>query len=263
MSNSNINLVWFQTTAGHHGKKDLYKHTLNRLKKDVYNLNFFDRRFLSLKVFNNDDYTKILGDFSDFTPFLWHKKDLRINDESPYKDYGYYLLSNYLSDIACCYKEIKKEGNYSKYTYLVEDDSPEILNNNNLQFYIEKAIEKLESNPDIFSVHMRREGRLASDPLYLSEKYEVDGLFIKQDHDYNFQNQVFRTEDMINVSEIIFKNYSELVFIHTERSVRTAIYKYGILENKNFKFISFLPRLVHSVHIGVNDSEEWIASFNL
>lgn len=261
MSKSDVNLVWFQTTKGHFGRKDIYKYTLNNLKNHI-DLSYFDNKFLSLKIFNDDEYNKILKDFDGFTHFLWKKDDARINDESSYKDYGYYLLTNYLTDIAACYMEISLHK-YSKYTLLIEDDSPEILYDNNLQFYIENAISKLESDNSIFSIHMKREGHLESDINYLSENYNEDSLFIKDDHDYNFQNQIFRTDDMLKVATIIMANIANLINIHTERAVRTAIYHYGELENKKFKFMSFLPKLCHSIHIGTNNSQEIIDSFNL
>lgn len=261
MSNSNIQLVWFQTTKGHFGKKDLYLKTLNNLKKHTYNLNYFDNKFLSLKVFNDDNYDDIVKNFDGFKHFLWHKHDNRINEESPYKDYSYYLLTNYLGDIARCYQEIKRLGTYSKYTYLVEDDSPVILTKP-LAVILNSSIEKLEKEPDLFSVHLKRIGVFKEDANYLSGEipimFSLDHLF-SSPHDYNFQNQVFRTDDMIKVSEKILENYDYLMQLHTERAVRTAIYD---VFPKAY-FVSWNATVGHSIHIGTSDADKWIENYEL
>jgi hypothetical protein len=253
VNNLSLNLIWFQTTKGHFGRKDLYLKTFNNLVKHI-DLDKFDYKVFSLKVFKNDseESALILENFKGFNyKFVWENLDPRINDESSYKDYGYYLLTNYLWDISHCYLKLKDSA-HSKYCYLVEDDSPEIIYSNNLEFYLSKAIEKLEENPSIFSVHFKREGDILENNTNRS-------LFLPDNHDYNFQNQVFRTEDMIKVAEKIKENYRDLSDIHTERAVRTAIY----MVNPNYKFISFNPSFVHSIHIGIEQPEKLTEYYKL
>ena len=56
-------------------------------------------------------------------------------------------------------------------------------------------------------MHFQRIGFLKSEKGY--SKIENEGLFI-DDHDYNFQNQLFRTKDIFKVVNIIKNNWNEL-----------------------------------------------------
>ncbi len=249
-----VNLVWFQTTAGHHGRKSLYLNTLNSLKRSI-SLGFFKYKFLSLKVFNNDNYEEILNNFESFEKFLWLNNDKRINDESTFKDYPYYLLNNYLADICNFYLYLSKEK-YAEYTYLVEDDSPAIINQGSLEDFISTAIDELEKDSNLFCVRLKRELEFKEN-LDLS-KYP-DDKFIERSTDNNFQNQVFRTEDMIKAAKIISANYESLRPIHTETAVRMALSRV----NKDFSFLVLNPKICHSIHTGTSDAEKWIESYGL
>ena len=131
----NINLIFFITTKGHFGRRDLYQYTIKNLR-DSINLSFFNCRKLSIKKFLGDDEecNKIIKDLPEFSPAIFYNTDPRINDDSPVKDYGYYLLTNYLHDICNIYSDPKLLNN--EYTYIVEDDSPAIVNNYSLEYFI-------------------------------------------------------------------------------------------------------------------------------
>ena len=250
---SKINFIFFMTTKGHHGKKELYKYSLKNFN-DFNQQNSFDK-YLSIKVFKGDEELaqQVSKEF-DYKTFAWYNPDPNINDESPYKDYGYYLLTNYLGDIVNVYSQ--EELLKNEYTFIYEDDSPIIINKHDFNFYLNKSIEKLEQNKDIFSVHFQRIGFLKSEKGY--SKTENEDLFI-DDHDYNFQNQLFRTKDIFKVVNIIKNNWNELKHIHTERAVKLAIN----MLNSNFKHISYNPQYAHSIHIGIPNAEEWIKEYNL
>ena len=257
---SDIDLIWFQTTNGHFTGRDIYKYTLNNLKKNI-NLDYFNNKFLSLKVFNNDEYLNILKDFDGFNHFLWKKQDERINDESSYNDYGYYLIGNYITDIALSYCRIS-EMKHSKYIYLVEDDSPEIILSGSLQEYIEDSIDFLEENENVFSVNLRRYGRNNNEE-YL--KYEDLGRvdnFIRRPSGSDFQNQVFRASDMIKAAKEIRQNYSKYVNVHPESAVRYAIDNSSTIKRY---FFTYLPEFAHSIHLGAKESEflDLVKDYNL
>lgn len=245
-----INLIFFITTKGHFGRKDLYKYTLKNFNS-LNEQNSFDK-YLSIKIFKDDESQadKIISDFN-YKTFKWYNPDPNINEESPYKDYAYYLLTNYLGDIVNTYSQ--QELLKNEYTFIYEDDSPIIIKENNFKFYLDKAIQKLSEDKDLFSVHFQRVGEL-------NENKEKENIsFFTENHDYNFQNQLFRTKDMFDVANIIKSNWSILRNIHTERAVKLAI----DAKKSNFKHLSFMPSLAHSIHIGIQQSEEIIKKYQL
>ena len=254
MNKLDIDLVWFQTTAGHAGIKDFYLHTLSNLRKNI-DLSLFNNRFLSLKVFNNDEYQSILNNFPEFNSFIWSKSDERINIKSPIDDYSYYLLTNYLHDIYRVYLNIAHLP-HSKYIYLIEDDSPEIITQNSLQYFLGQAISRLEEDKDLFSIHFRREGDLKE---YRDLSIWNDELYLKDQTEYNFQNQIFRTSEMIKAAALIRDNYAQLYQIHTETATRLAIQSV----NKNYRFGMFNPKYCSSIHIGTKDGYLWRKSYNI
>lgn len=254
MSKLNIDLVWFQTTAGHAGIHDLYKFTLLNLKNNI-DLNIFNNRFFSLKIFNNDDANDIVNCFPEFKHFLWHKPDARIDNNSPINDYSYYLLTNYLHDIYRVYLNIANLP-HSKYIYLIEDDSPEIINSNSLEYFLSKSIERLEADKDLFSVHFRREGELKENRNLSVWNNE---LYIEDIYEYNFQNQIFRTDEMIKAAMIIKDNYEQLYKIHTETAARLAIQSV----NPSYRFGMFNPKYCHSIHTGNIDGYKFIKSYSI
>lgn len=249
-----INFIFFMTTKGHCGRKDLYKFSLKNI--DSLSCEKLFDRYLSIKVFKNDqeETEKILKDFKGYKVFPWYNPDPNINDESPYKDYAYYLLTNYLIDIVNLYSQ--EELLKNKYTFIYEDDSPIIINQNNFNFYINKSIEKLEQDKDIFSVHFKRIGVFKEDEAYLKN---TNSDLINLAEDYNFQNQLFRTEDMFKTAQAIKNNWEKLKHIHTETAVKLGTK----IINPNFKYLEFNPKYAHSIHIGTFDSEKWIESYSL
>lgn len=251
--NNKINFIFFMTTKGHFGRNDLYKYSLNNIKELNINNNF--DKYLSIKVFKGDEeLAKNISKELNYKTFAWYNPDPNINNESPYKNYTYYLLTNYLGDIVNVYSQNELLKN--EYTFIYEDDSPIIINNNNFDHYINESKKKLEEDKNIFSIHFQRIGVLKNDSLYKNINI---GANFTDPHDYNFQNQLFRTKDMFNVSNIIKMNWDQLKHIHTERAVKLAINRL----NSNFKHISFNPKNAHSIHLGTEDAEKWIQSYNL
>lgn len=255
---NNIQLVWFQTTKGHFGDKQIYRYTLNNLRRNI-DLNYFNKKILSLKVFNDDQYEDIVNNFSGFQPFIWHKNDIRIDDKSSYKDYAYYLLTNYLYDICNFYSTIKK-NEYSEYTYLVEDDSPEICISGSLSDFLEDSIKTLSNNSDIFSINLRRVG-LPSENGYLESEltFVKDKNISDQSHLYNFQNQVFRTKEMIVVVENILKNINDYINLHTEMAMEKSIRECF----PNVLNLTYNPSIINSIHIGAENNKQFIKEYNL
>jgi hypothetical protein len=250
---SKINLIFFMTTKGHFGKNDLYKYSLKNFNS--FNLqNLFDK-YLSLKIFKGDEELgeKISSEIG-YNTFTWYNPDPKINNESQYKDYTYYLLTNYLSDIVNLYS--REELLKNEYTFIYEDDSPIIINNYDFEYYINKAKQKLEENKNIFSIHFQRVGLFKNDLEY--SNIDVKSDFTKP-HRYNFQNQLFRTKYMFEVANIIKQNWRQLNYQHTEAAVELGINHM----NKNFEHISFNPKEAHSIHIGTEDYQKWIESYNL
>lgn len=248
-----MNLIFFMTTKGHFGAKDLYKYSLKNFNS--FNLQENFDKYLSIKVFKGDEELaqQISKEFN-YKTFSWYNPDPNINDESPYKDYGYYLLTNYLADIVNVYSQ--EELLKNEYTFIYEDDSPIIINDHDFSFYINESKKKLEENKNIFSVHFQRIGIFKDDKNYSNINIHSD---FTQPHDYNFQNQLLRTKDMFNVANIIKQNWNQFRNIHTERAVKLGINAF----NSNFKHISFNPKNAHSIHIGTEDAGKWIENYSL
>jgi len=248
-----INFIFFMTTKGHFSKTDLYKYSL----KNISSLNLggnFDK-YLSIKIFKGDEeLSKEISKEFNYKTYAWYNPDPNINIESPYKNYPYYLLTNYLVDIINVYSQ--EELLKNEYTFIYEDDSPIIINNYDFNYYINEAKKQLEKDKNIFSIHFKRIGFFKNDHEY--NNIDIKSNFTES-HDYNFQNQLFRTKDMFDVANIIKTNWEELKHVHTERAVKLGINKL----NFNFKHISFNPKDAHSIHIGTSDSKKWIDSYNI
>ncbi len=250
MNKESINLIFWITTKGHFGRKDLYQYTLKNLR-DSIDLDFFKNKKLSIKQFSGDESEclGIINNMPEFEPYVWRNNDKRICDDSSYNDYAYYLLNNYLLDICNVYSDENLLNN--EYTYIIEDDSPLILDKYKLEHLIKLAIDKLKSDKNIFSIHFER---------FFDKKETFNNEILNNaNNDYNFQNQIFRTRDMFDVVKIIKNNYTMLHKIHTERAVKIAINNF----NKNSLHLFFPKSWGYSIHIGTDNSQEIINTFSL
>lgn len=225
----------FSTTIGHHGFKNLHKYTLKQLSR-VIGLDNFANKLAAIKVHNNQE-NEFLNIAKDYIGFSIIKEignsNLIENPHQSVDSYTPYMIGNYCSSISNTFTLFPLKG---KYTLWVEDDCL-IYSNGDINKYYEQAIEYLDRNPDIFSIHLNGGGcQDDSQNLFTNGKYA-------------FRPHIFRTEQMFNVANFFKFNYNQLVNVHPELAYETIIkHLYP-----KAQFLEFNEKMVWHEHIGQSD----------
>jgi hypothetical protein len=230
----NIDLCVFISSKDRYGRTEDYKATILSLLK--LGKNIFKQKFLSLKIFKDDikKAENIIKFFSNL--------DFKITifeDHSDITNEDRYLNQN----------------KFSKYIFVLEDDSPIIIKKNTFNYYLNKSIELLESNKDIEGIHFLRlsynETPVLPNDWFLLHKKSIPDQSdeIYTDYWYNFQPRVNKTSDLLNVCNLIkdkWENYFK--FLHPEDAFDKAYKQY----NPESKSYAFSPYHAYSIHLGAD-----------
>lgn len=256
-----LNVVFFITTRGRYGCKDIHKYALESTLEQINSLRDIRvDKFVSVKCFKGDRNTilpQLLNDFNTFVPFVWYQDNQNLPDNPQKECYDRYLLGNYFIDLVNTLSLPVLLKN--TYTYLIEDDSPLIILQKDFKYYFGKAKETLESGSGIFSIFFRREGKKPqqSDYLCLHNDEKIEGDFLSKRYECNLQNKFFKTENM-HKAMIRHKEWiKDLLFTHPERAMHRAI-EYSF---PNAQHICFNSCMAHSVHLGHQNSNDWIEAY--
>ena len=206
---SNVDLCVFISSKDRYGRYDDYKATIRQLFKSNVN-KIFNRKFLSLKVFENDQENakNIINFFSEYGFEIFIIKDmLNITDNDRYQN-----RQKFIGGIAhdICSFFIENGDKLSKYVFVLEDDSPIIIKEHSLDFYVEKSILELENDPDLEAIRFLRlsHNEIPTSPInwFIRHEMEVPNLselIYKGKYWYSFQPRVNKTETLLNVCRII------------------------------------------------------------
>jgi hypothetical protein len=250
---SDIDLCVFISSKNRYGRYDDYKITIRHL----FNNNedkIFKNKFLSLKIFENDldNANNIINFFSGYGFQIFIIKD----NHNIQDDDRYINRQKFIGGIAhdICSFFIENSSKLSKYVFVLEDDSPIIIKQHSLDFYIEKSISELENDPNLEGIHFLRlsHNEIPTDPVEWFIRHEIEVPDLSQEiykgrYWYNFQPRVNKTEDLINICRIIKSKWEEYFkFLHPEDAFDKA-YK---IYNKNIKIYAFSPSYAYSIHLG-------------
>lgn len=250
---SNTDLCVFISSKDRYNRYDDYKVTIRHLfKNDIDTI--FNRKFLSLKVFQNDNENSnnIINFFSQYGFEIFIIKDnLNIQDNDRYLNRKKFI-GGIANDISSFF--IENSSKLSKYVFVLEDDSPLIIKQHSLDFYIKRSISELESNSNLEGIHFLRlsHNEIPTNPIEWFIRHEIEVPDLSQEiykgkYWYNFQPRVNKTEDIVNVCKIIKNRWEDYFkFLHPEDAFDKA-YK---IYNQFSETYAFSPLYAYSIHLG-------------
>lgn len=240
--NYGINLVFFTSTAGHFGHKDVYKITILHYKKLFNGWGFFSKVFCHIKV-----RPKEQDQLPEMIDFLYE------NDIHPLVTIGDWQRgmshqNEYLKDIYTVFSNPEIQAN--PYTFWVEDDSPLKINGQTTAVdFVLRAIEILRSNPTILNFRFMRDG------LPVNPNDQIDGVFNKSNV-FDFQPNISRSRDLYIASLLIMKNWENFKNIQCEMGFRMAMDTISSMHP--YRYLVFNPALITSYHIGTPDYQNYL-----
>jgi hypothetical protein len=247
-----VDLCVFISSKDRYGRTEDYKATILSLLK--LSENSFKKRFLSIKIFKDDieSAQNIIKFFNDLNFNITIFEDTNISNEDRYLNRNKFI-GGIAHDIYSFF--LQNQNQFSKYVFVVEDDSPIIIKKNTFQHYLNKSIDLLESNKNIEGVHFLRlsynEIPVLPDDWFLLHKKPIPDQSdeIYTDYWYNFQPRVNKTSDLLAVCNLI-KNHWEnyFKFLHPEDAFDKAYKRY----NPESKSYAFSPYNAYSIHLGAD-----------
>jgi hypothetical protein len=258
MKLKDIDLCVFISSKDRYGRFDDYKITINQLI-ELGGDKLFKNKFLSLKVFQNDieNIKNIIVFFSKLgfeITIIEDNKNITTNDR-------YSNRQKFISSISKDISEffLRNQAKFSEYVFLVEDDSPIIIKNNTLEYYLNKSVENLDNDKNLEGIHFLRlshnEIPVSPEEWFIRHQIEIPDLsneIYTGKYWYNFQPRVNRSLDVLHVSQIIkseWENYFQ--FLHPEDAFDKAFQIY----NPYIKNYAFSPNYTYSIHLGGNPLE--------
>lgn len=241
----NLAIVLYTTTKGHFGYKDCYKHTVERMLKEIP---FFDsyRKVAHIKYSKEDGENQLIEMETFLNKYgfnvLITKGDWSHNKNSHSQEYYKDMLKVF------CSTEIRSK----KYTFICEDD--ELLNfKGSFSKSVGAAISFLEKHRNALCVKVNRD--IETD---LSKATEVfDDLIYSQDNDYTpwgptftFQPTIVRSSEWMHSLRIINKNLHLLDRVHCELISGQVFKQFSDSTNP---FLFFNPNKINTKHIGLEE----------
>jgi len=249
-----LNLIFFTSTKGHFGHKDIYQHTLNHLKKQI-NLESFKNKVAHIKVSPSEQ--DIADEMSRFLREIGFDYVLMTtSDWSHNGNHG----EEYTKDIQKVLN-FMSQNDMSEYSLWMEDDYIfDIKQDESLNFYFNWGINALKYNYDLLTV------RFNLDIPDESKIKKYDALLYLQKKDYTkygvtntFQPTIYRTKDLWWAYCVFLKNNWEKLK-HTHIELRSG-YSLFPLTNSPMPFAEFHCDIVKSVHIGTEDYKEILKKY--
>lgn len=241
MLKDDLTLCVYSTTRGHWGRKNCYFRTIQDL--DIYNLEFFDK-IAHIKVSPGDE-------------------DLAEEMEENFFEFGYKVLKSagawkhwdgshsveQLKDIFKVVQNVK-----SNFVAHLEDDWALRPLNNNLNFYLEKSIELLRTNPEALQVRIPRH---ADDPNHYKTMVKYDEDWNRQDEIFSLNPHVISRADLEIICSTVFHNQESIIPLLNAQNLNVELLFASIgrqLKNQ-YCFWSHAPENIRALHIG-NEFED-------
>lgn len=249
-----INLIFFTSTKGHFGHKDIYQHTLNSLKKQIAPERI-GYKVAHIKV--SPDEHHIAYEMMDFLEQWGFDKIL--TTEANWSHDGNHG-EEYTKDIQKTLEYLSVNPNTEEFTLWMEDDYIFNINKEtkcpqNLDFYFDRAINVLKSNFRLQTV------RFNLDKPDKDKILQYDDLVYLQKKNYTpyqntvtFQPTIYRTKDLWWSYCVFLKNNWEKLK-HTHIELRSG-YSLFPLTDSPMPFAEFNYDIVRSIHIGTKNYKE-------
>ncbi len=241
-----INLVLFTSTKGHFGNKQIYQKTIQDLFNKIDSNIFF--KYAHIKVSpNEDNIAKEMQEFLSSYKFL---VDTSIGSWS-HNDHQSHAIG-YTSDIIKTFNNNKLHT--QPYSLWLEDDWLFNIKLNNLEYYINYAINELTINKDLLcfrfnhEIHeVNKDNNLSKDLYYLqTDKSTPYGST------FTFQPNITRTRDTWLAYKFINQYWEQIKNMHIELQSGWG-FKHLTSNENHFAF--FNPEYVDCTHIGGNPNE--------
>lgn len=246
-----IDLCVFISSKDRCNRTEDYKATILSLLK--LSKNSFKQKFLSIKIFKDDleNAQNIIKFFTNLNFNITIFKDNSdVSNEDRYLNRNKFI-GGIAQDIYSFFLQNKNQ--FSKYVFVLEDDSPIIIKKNTFQHYLNKSFDLLESNKNIEGIHFLRlsynEIPVSPDDWFLLHKKPIPDRSdeIYTDYWYNFQPRVNKTSDLLEVCNLMKNNWENYFkFLHPEDAFDKAYKQY----NPESKSYAFSPYDAYSIHLG-------------
>ena len=248
-----IDLCVFISSKPRFGRFEDYKATILSLLQMEDGA--FKQKFLSLKIFKDDieNANNIIEFFTTLGFEIFIIEDVHnINNEDRYSNRNKFI-GGIAQDICSFFTQ--NQHKFSKYVFVLEDDSPVIIKKNLFKNYINKSIDILKSDNNIEGIHFLRlsynEIPCTADDWFLLHKKQIPSQSVEiiTDYWYNFQPRINIASDLIKVCNIIQLNWDNYFkFLHPEDAFDKAYKTY----NSQSKSYAFSPRDAYSIHLGAD-----------
>lgn len=255
MNDLPLNLIFFTSTKGHFGQKDIYQHTLNSLKKQIAP-ELIPNKIAHIKISPNERYIAgVMQDFLKdwgFNEVLMTEADWKHNE-----NHG----EEYTKDIQKILEYLSSNNNTEEFTLWMEDDYIFDINcQQNLEFCFNYAINVLKTNFRLQTV------RFDLDKPDKDKILQYDELVYLQKKDYTqwgptvtFQPTIYRTKDLWWAYCVFLKNNWEKLK-HSHIELRSG-YSLFPLTDSPMPFAEFDYNTIRSIHIGTPDCKEILAKY--
>lgn len=242
-----ITLALFTSTKGHFGCRDLYKATLTHWDRQIP-LGLFGARVAHVKVTPGDEEiaAEMMADLTARgfrvlqTVADWHR--------------GLSHGASYLSDMVTVSKE---RATYTQpYFLLVEDDSPVVVHDGNLEDLLLKSCAMLETDHEMVTARVMRRGDDRGPTVDLGL---IDERFFWS-VDTNFQPLVMRSLDYYRLCIALETNPDACARVQCERLWRLILDSFS---RSPYKHLVWEIDHAETVHLGTQDYATKLAALKL
>lgn len=240
---NNLTLCLYSVSNGHWNSRDCYLRTIEDLES--HNIKFGDKiAHIKIRPGEEDFAETMYGNFIDYGYRV-------LTTVEPWKRWDHSHHTGQLKDIFTVFKEIKTD-----YIFHVEDDwviRP--LKDQNLEFYLKKSIELLESNKNVIQVRI---------PRQINELDHFKSMEIV-DENWKKQSEIFS----LNPHIISYKNLLEILTnVAMNQPIISNMFKAGQL-NVELLFAEIIRQIkggkslwshssenIRALHIGNKDFDD-------
>ncbi|MEY4371023.1 MAG: hypothetical protein RIQ48_739 [Pseudomonadota bacterium] len=241
-----INLVLFTSTKGHFGNKQIYQRTIEDLFSKI-DPNFFFK-FAHIKVSPNEE--KIAEEMQTFLSSLNFLVDKTIGNWS-HSDHQSHAIG-YTQDIIKSFSN--DQLHKQQFSLWLEDDWLFNIKKNNLEYYINYAVEQLKINKDLLCFRFNHEIHEVDE----NNNINKDIYYLQTDKStpygstFTFQPNITRTRDVWLAYKFISKYWDNIKNMHIELQSGWGL-KHLTSNPNHFAF--FNPQYIDCIHIGCNPNQ--------
>jgi hypothetical protein len=234
-----ITLLFFTSTKGHFGFKDIYLDTLNYLNRKIP-LSSFAQKIAHIKVssLEQEQAAKMTAELE--------KRGFTVIAVTADWSHGIAHQNEYMKDLIRVSK--RPEVYKNDYVLWLEDDSPfEFHNEVTIERGFYRSLTLLTENPDLISVRFLRRNDLHDSPIIEVPNKPTDYFYSPH---YNFQPSILRSRDFFLACKIIEDNFDKITNVQSEMLWRLVL---GPMSRSELKHIVWWPDYGETYHLGSPD----------